>query len=219
MKWHRVTLPGVAVADEARPVTTITGPRPGPVLFVGAGVRGGEYPAVETVIRLSTALNAAEIARAVVPMPVVTLPAFWQRSSFVCPVNNVNPHGVFPGDPNGTYGGQMAHALPNAFVVQADACRDLHGGDIPETLVPLTICRAGNEPVDAKAIELTRVVGLPSIRTDDWWLYRSRATFTGRLEESSADSIIAGIPPVVVRRTGSYCANQIVNDRRCGSPN
>ena len=172
-KWHRVTLPGVALADEARPVTTITGAKPGPVRFVGAGVHGGEYPAVETVIRLGTELNAAEIAGTVVLMPVLTLPAFRQRSSFVCPVDKVNPTGVFSGDPDGTSSEQMAHALLNEFVVHADAYLDLHGGDIPETPVPLTICRAGNEPVDAKAMEVARVFDLPHIFTEDWWLYRS----------------------------------------------
>ncbi|HEY8292685.1 MAG TPA: succinylglutamate desuccinylase/aspartoacylase family protein, partial [Thermomicrobiales bacterium] len=80
---HSVTLPGAALADEARPVTTITGAKPGPVLFIGAGVHGGEYPAVETVIRLGTRLNAAEISGTIILMPVLNLPAFWKRSMFV----------------------------------------------------------------------------------------------------------------------------------------
>ena len=134
-------------------MTTITGAKPGPVLFVDAGGHGGEYPAVETVIRLDTALNAAEIAGTVVLMPVLNLPAFWQRNSFVCPVNNVNPNRVFPGEPHGTYSEQMAHALLNEFIVHADAYL---------------------------AWELIVLCDLA------WWWYRSRATFPGRLEESSA---------------------------------
>ncbi|PZR72163.1 MAG: succinylglutamate desuccinylase [Chthoniobacterales bacterium] len=158
---HLVTLPGAALADEARPVTTITGAKPGPVLFVGAGVHGGEYPAVETVIRLGTSLDAAEVAGTVVLMPVLNLPAFWQRSMFVCPVDNVNPNRVFPGDPNGTYSEQMTHAFTNDFIAHADAYIDLHGGDIPEALVPFSICRAGTTATDAKAKELATVFGLP----------------------------------------------------------
>src|SRR6478609_195032 len=151
---HRVTLPGAALADEPRPVTTITGAKPGPVLFIGAGVHGGEYPAVETVIRLSTRLNAAELSGTVVLMPVLNLPAFWKRSMFVCPIDDVNPNRVFPGDPNGTYSEQMTHALVNEFIIHADAYIDLHGGDIPEALVPFSICRKGNEPADTQAVEL-----------------------------------------------------------------
>jgi uncharacterized protein len=164
---HLVTLPGEALRDEQRAVITVTGASPGPVLFINAGVHGGEYPAVETVIRLGTSLDAAAIAGTVVLMPVLNLPAFWQRSMFVCPVDNVNPNRVFPGDPRGTYSEQMVHALLNEFIVHADAYIDLHGGDIPEALVPFSICRKGNEPADARAVELARVFGLPYLLTVD----------------------------------------------------
>jgi predicted deacylase len=162
---HTVTLPGAALAEDRWPITTVTGAKPGPVLFVGAGVHGGEYPAVETVIRLGMQLNAAEIAGTVVLMPVLNLPAFWKRSMFVNPIDNLNPNRVFPGDPNGTYSEQMDHALINEFVALADAYIDLHGGDIPEALVPFSICRNGDHPVDAKAMELARVFGLPYLLT------------------------------------------------------
>ncbi len=158
---HMVTLPGDALADEPRPVTTVTGARPGPTLFINAGIHGGEYPAVETVIRLGNSLDPATLAGAVVLMPVLNLPAFWQRSMFVCPVDNVNPNRVFPGDPHGTYSDQLTHALTTEFIAHADAYIDLHGGDIPEDLVPFSICRGGDEPVDARAKELATVFGLP----------------------------------------------------------
>jgi predicted deacylase len=69
----------------------------------------------------------------------------------VCPVDNVNPNRVFPGDPTGTYSEQMTHALINEFVVHADAYIDLHGGDIPEALVPFVICRSEAGLADHKA--------------------------------------------------------------------
>jgi predicted deacylase len=84
---------------------------------------------------------------------------------FVCPVDNVNPNRVFPGDPDGSYSEQMVHALINEFVVHADAYIDLHGGDIPEALVPFSICRAGNEAVDVKSKEMAIAFGLPYVLT------------------------------------------------------
>lgn len=173
---HMVTLPGEALRDEPRPVTTVTGARPGPTVFINAGVHGGEYPAVETVIRLGAHLNAAEIAGAVVLMPVLNLPAFWKRSMFVCPVDNVNPNRVFPGDPRGSYSEQMDHALVNEFIVHADAYIDLHGGDIPEALVPFSICRGGSEPVDARAKELASVFGLPYLLTVNRPIQRAKGS-------------------------------------------
>ena len=176
-KRHVVTLPGAALADEPRPVTTVTGTKPGPVLFINAGVHGGEYPAIETVIRLGKTLDPEKISGTVILMPVLNLPAFRRRTPFVCPVDNVNPNRVFPGNPDGSYSEQMTHALINEFVVHADAYIDLHGGDIPEALVPFCICRGTTEPVeavgtgqavepvDAKSKELAMTFGLPYVLT------------------------------------------------------
>src|SRR3954447_16903375 len=140
---HMVKLPGTALAhDEPRPVVTVAGAKPGPLLFVNAGVHGGEYPAIESVIRLGNLLDPQTIAGTVVLMPVLNLPAFRTRTPFVCPIDNVNPNRVFPGSPGGSYSEQMTHALINEFVIHADAYVDLHGGDIPEALVPFVICRS-----------------------------------------------------------------------------
>ena len=168
---HLVRLPGEALAnDEPRPVITVTGAKPGPVLFVSAGVHGGEYPAIEAVIRLGKSLDPSAIAGTVILMPVLNLPAFRKRTMFVCPVDNVNPNRVFPGDPNGSYSEQMTHALINKFVIHADAYIDLHGGDIPEALVPFSICRGGGEAaqaveVDLKSKEIAIAFGLPYVLT------------------------------------------------------
>jgi len=163
---HLVKLPGAALAeDEPRAVVTVTGATPGPVLLVNAGVHGGEYPAIEAVIRLGKTLDPQTIAGTVILMPALNLPAFRNRTPFVCPVDNVNPNRVFPSDPNGSYSEQMTHALMSEFVVHADAYVDLHGGDIPEALVPFCICRGGNEPVDAKSKELAMAFGLPYVLT------------------------------------------------------
>jgi predicted deacylase len=81
---HMIKLPGDALAkDEPRPVITVTGAKPGPVLFVNAGVHGGEYPAIEAVIRLSKTLDPKKISGTVVLMPVLSLPAFRARTPFV----------------------------------------------------------------------------------------------------------------------------------------
>lgn len=162
---HLVTLPGAELADETHPVTTVTGAKPGPVLFINAGVHGGEYPAIEAVIRLSRTLDPSAIAGTLILMPVLNLPAFRTRTPFVCPVDNVNPNRVFPGDANGSYSEQMTYGLINEFVAHADAWLDLHGGDIPEALLPFSICRGGSEAVDAKSKELAIAFGLPYLLT------------------------------------------------------
>jgi predicted deacylase len=170
---HLIKLPGAAlVNDEPRPVVSVTGAKPGPVLFVNAGVHGGEYPAMEAVIRLGKALDPKKISGTVILMPVLSLPAFRMRTPFVCPIDNVNPNRVFPGDPSGSYSEQMTHALIHEFVVHADAYIDLHGGDIPEALVPFVICRSEAGLADQKARdvaarsrEMAMAFGLPYVLT------------------------------------------------------
>ncbi|HEV3394416.1 MAG TPA: succinylglutamate desuccinylase/aspartoacylase family protein [Chthoniobacterales bacterium] len=163
---HLIKLPGAALAkDEPRPVISVTGAKPGPVLFVNAGVHGSEYPAIEAVIRLSKTLDPKKISGSVILMPALNLPAFRSRTPFVCPIDNVNPNRVFPGDPSGSYSEQMTHALINEFVVHADAYVDLHGGDIPEALVPFVICRAGEDDVSVKSKQMALAFQLPYVLT------------------------------------------------------
>jgi len=163
---HLIKLPGAALAnDEPRPVISVAGAKPGPVLFVNGGVHGGEYPAVEAVIRLGKTLDPKKISGTVILMPVLNLPAFRMRTPFVCPIDNVNPNRVFPGDPSGSYSEQMTHALINEFVVHADAYVDLHGGDIPEALVPFVICRSGNDNVSERSKAIAMAFGLPYVLT------------------------------------------------------
>jgi predicted deacylase len=170
---HLIKLPGAALAnDEPRPVISVAGAKAGPVLFVNAGVHGGEYPAVEAVIRLGKTLDPKKISGTVILMPVLNLPAFRTRTPFVCPIDNVNPNRVFPGDPRGSYSEQMTHACINEFVVHADAYVDLHGGDIPEALVPFVICRSEAGLADSKARDvaarskqIAMAFGLPYVLT------------------------------------------------------
>ncbi len=164
---HAVALPGDALADDRWPVTTVTGVRPGPFVFINGGVHGAEYPGIETVIRLGTMLDPQALAGTVILMPVVNLPGFRKRSIFVSPVDDINPNRVFPGDPAGSYSEQLVHALMNEFIVHADVYIDLHGGDMVEALVPFSICRMAESDVDRKALENARVFGLPYILTVD----------------------------------------------------
>jgi uncharacterized protein len=194
---HLIKLPGAALAgDEPRPVISVAGAKSGPVLFVNAGVHGGEYPAVEAVIRLSKTLDPKKISGTVILMPVLNLPAFRTRTPFVCPIDNVNPNRVFPGDPSGSYSEQMTHALVSEFVLHADAYVDLHGGDIPEALVPFVICRSGGDEVATKSKAIAMAFGLPYVLTV------SKPVQASKGQSSYAAAAEKGIPSILAEAGG-----------------
>jgi predicted deacylase len=194
---HLIKLPGAALAnDEPRPVISVAGAKLGPVLFVNAGVHGGEYPAVEAVIGLGKTLDPKKISGTVILMPVLNLPAFRTRTPFVCPIDNVNPNRVFPGDPRGSYSEQMTHALINEFVVRADAYVDLHGGDIPEALVPFVICRSGNDDVSERSKAIAMAFGLPYVLTVDKPVQPSKGS------SSYAAAAEKGVPSILAEAGG-----------------
>jgi predicted deacylase len=65
----------------------------------------------------------------------------------------------------------MAYYIDQELLSKADYYVEMHGGDIPEKLTPLTICPlTGDEEVDAKSMELATVYNLPLVvtyRVDD----------------------------------------------------
>ena len=136
--------------------------------------------------------------------------AFRARTPFVCPIDNVNPNRVFPGDPRGSYSEQMTYACINEFVVHADAYVDLHGGDIPEALVPFVICRSEAGLADAKARDvaarskaIAMAFGLPYVLTVSKPVQPSKGHRAGAGGLSSyAAAAEKGIPAILAEGGG-----------------
>jgi predicted deacylase len=90
----------------------------------------------------------------------------------------------------------MTHAIINEFVVHADNWIDLHGGDIPEDLVPFVICRGGTEAVDLKSREMAMAFGSPYVLTVSKPIQPAKGT------SSYVAGVERGVPSILAEAGG-----------------
>ena len=134
------------LAGQSWPYTTIVGREPGPQMTIIAGIHGCEYVSIHAAMRLATELAPETTCGRVLIVPVVNLPAFRERTPFVCPIDGKNPNRVFPGDPDGTFSEVLADFIFTTCIAGSDAFIDLHGGDMVEALTPFSIIAADAAP-------------------------------------------------------------------------
>src|SRR6185369_9385744 len=143
------------------PIVIINGTQDGPTLLVTAGVLGGEYPSIEAAIRFGQELDPAQVSGAVIVMSPVSLNAFHARQAFIVPEDGKNLNRVFPGKATGTVSERMAFTIMNDVVPHIQAWVDMHGGDIPEALVPFGGYIIGkDESVNQQARAMSEAFGL-----------------------------------------------------------
>ena len=143
------------------PIVIINGAQEGPTLLVTAGIHGGEYPSIEAAIRFGQELDPSQVTGAVIVMSPVSLNAFHARQAFIVPEDGKNLNRVFPGKATGTISERMAYTIMNDVVPHIRAWIDMHGGDIPEALVPFGGYIIGqNESVNQQARAMSEAFGL-----------------------------------------------------------
>jgi hypothetical protein len=123
--------------------------------------------------------------------------AFWERTAYVSPVDNLNLNRVFPGKAKGTFSERLAHYLVERAMRHADAFIDLHGGDIPEALVPFNIWyETGNADIDRRSRSMAEIFGAPALITQ-----RSRGAPVAGLAYATAAML--GVPAFIAEDGGA----------------
>jgi predicted deacylase len=184
------------LADYEWPYFAISGAHDGPTVCLIAGIHGAEYPPIDAVMRFCRALDPGQLHGRLVAVPVVNLPAFWERTPFVCPRDGKNPNRVFPGKPDGTFSEVMAFHFFETVIRRGDYLIDLHCGDLVEDLLPFSLIQqSGDAAVDDRALDLARVFGLPNVIVQA----RAGGPIAGTTNGSAAE---AGIPAVIAEVGG-----------------
>jgi len=146
------------------PYIAVNGASPGPAVLVTGGIHGSEYASIDAVVRLGASLDPRSVKGQILCLPVMNPSAFWERTAYVSPVDNLNLNRVFPGKPKGSFSERLAYHLVQRAMRHADAYIDMHGGDVPEALVPFNIYyETGNGEIDTKSRSMAEAFGAPAL--------------------------------------------------------
>ncbi len=147
------------------PATLINGAKPGKTVVITGGTHGGEYPGVETSIRIAGKLMPQDVRGRVAVVHPVNTPAFFAKMQYVGPYDGKNLNREYPGLATGTVTQRIAYTITNELFTQADFYMDLHGGDIHEALTPFVIYSVlgGSEEQKAMALAGAKAVGVKYI--------------------------------------------------------
>ena len=125
------------------PISIIKGKRKGPVFTIVAGVHGFEYPPIVATQALMKEIDTQKLKGTIIVIPVASLGAFYARTPFISPEDQVNLNNAFPGSPDGSITQKKADFITQNIIAVSDVFLDIHGGDAPEDLLPF-ICYYNN---------------------------------------------------------------------------
>lgn len=155
-----VDLP-VSVFSDHTPVSmsvhVVQGRRPGPVMFVSAGVHGDEVIGVEIVRRLLRAPNLKSLKGTLLVVPIVNSFGFINRSRYLPDRRDLNR--CFPGSPGGSLAARLAYLFMSEIVGRCDYGIDLHSAAIHRTNLP----QVRVSPASPRMMDLAKVFGAPVI--------------------------------------------------------
>ena len=182
----------------------------GLAVLVTGGIHGSEYASIDAVMRLGTALDPKTVKGQVLCLPVMNPSAFWERTAYVSPIDNLNLNRVFPGKAKGSFSERLAYHLVEKAIRGADAYIDMHGGDVPEALVPFNIYHeTGNSEVDAKSRQMAEVFGAPAVIVQ-----RSHGAPVSGLAYATAAGL--GVPAMIAEDGGAGQYDSTIAERMLG---
>lgn len=139
------------------PVRILHGARPGPVLFVSAGVHGDEITGVEVARRLLKRVSPEKLTGTLLCVPIVNVFGFVGNSRYLPDRRDLNR--CFPGARNGPLASRLAWLFRTEIVGRADFGIDLHSAAAHRTNLP----QIRISPGCAKAAELAETFSPPAI--------------------------------------------------------
>ena len=146
------------------PITLINGEQKGKTVVITGGTHGGEYPGIETSIRLAQQLTPDMVVGRVAVIHPVNIPAYHGKMQYIGPDDGKNLNREYPGKAAGTVTERIAYTISSQLFTQADFYMDLHGGDLHEHLTPFVFYScAGTEENSKVAKSVAEIMGIPYV--------------------------------------------------------
>lgn len=139
------------------PVRVFHGRRDGPTLFVSGVIHGDEIIGVEIIRRLCRMAPLRRLRGTLLCVPIVNVFGFIGHSRYLPDRRDLNRS--FPGTPNGSLAGQLAHLFTNEIVAKADVGIDLHSAALNRTNLP----QLRLEFTHLRCLELAKSFGVPVV--------------------------------------------------------
>lgn len=135
------------------PVFVTTGRRPGPTLWVSAGIHGDEICGIEAVRQVVKRVDPRSLSGVLLAVPVVNPLSFMTASRYLPDRRDLNRS--FPGNVRGSLAARVAREFMTSIVQPSDVGIDLHSGsdhrfNHPQIRIDLT---------DKRAEDLAKVFG------------------------------------------------------------
>src|SRR5579872_4248077 len=116
------------------PVVVVRGKKPGPTIYIGAGMHGDETTSVAIAANAARDLDENELSGTLIAVPVQSPLAFRIQHRlpmdqfFKSPMDQNTPDvfHAFPGDPKGNLASVIAHVLFAKLMAQAEYVFDVH---------------------------------------------------------------------------------------------
>ncbi len=155
-----VSLP-VSMLSDHTPVTmsvhVIHGRKPGPVVFVSAGIHGDEVIGVEVIRRLLKQPALGKLSGTLLAVPIVNAFGFMNHARYLPDRRDLNR--CFPGSAGGSLAARLAHMFLTEIVERCELGIDLHSAAVHRSNLPQIRVVPGHP----EALRLAGVFGAPVI--------------------------------------------------------
>lgn len=149
-------------ATEYIPIAVIGGGA-GPTALLFGGNHGDEYEGPVTLMKMARALDPAHIRGRVIIMPMLNRPAI-VAGTRLSPLDGKNMNRAFPGRPDDTITGQIAHYVSSVLFPLADIVVDIHSGGRSAHFLPsVNMHRVADDEQMRKMIAAAQAWGAPYV--------------------------------------------------------